>query len=240
MRQIHGDASPKQRATRLVALLLMAAGALLALGPTFAINAWDARLAKRQRADTGRWIASHLDPAATRRRRDGARRTVMSGRAGYLLEIPRIGVRLVVHLLEPGVFRGLNTPDLYRYGVGQVPFTTALGDVSPGAAGTAVITGHRTTSGAPFRHLDLLRPGDLIILRQGAAIQRWRMVGAAVIAPTDVDAIRSRSGVPRLVLLTCTPPFSARARLMVDARLAQADAANTIAIKGGRMAHETP
>ena len=240
MRAVHGGASSKPRTTGSIGVLLMAAGALLALGPTFAITAWDAHLARLQRADTSRWIASHLDPVVSSPPR-GAQEMVMSGQAGYLLEIPRIGVRLVVHLLEPGVFQGLNTPDLYRYGVGQVPFTTALGNVSPGAVGTAVITGHRTTSGAPFRHLDLLNRGDLIVLRQGAAVQRWRVAGAAVIAPTDVDAIRSRPGIRQLVLLTCTPPFSARARLMVDARPAQADAANTDTIKeGGSMIYGIP
>jgi sortase A len=227
-----GNAPTLRSRTLGAAALLMAAGALLAFGPTFAVNAWDAYLARLQQADTTRWIASHLPSGTARRDRHADDGVMTPGRTGYLLEIPRIGVRIVVHLLEPGVFRGLNTPTLYRYGVGQVPFTTALGNVSPGAAGTAVITGHRTTSGAPFRHLDLLKPGDQVILRKDAAIQRWRVEGSATVAPADVDAIRSRPGVRRLVLLTCTPPFSARARLMVDARLAQMDAANSDTIGG--------
>lgn len=227
MRPARRGSSSRPRPRTLVALLLISAGAVLAFGPKAAINAWDTYLARLQQAETDRWVASHVSSGPVHHPRRVDDQAMTPGRTGYLLEIPRIGVRIVVHVLEPGVFQGLNTPNLYRYGVGQVPFTTTLGNVSPGAPGTAVITGHRTTSGAPFRHLDLLQPGDLILLRKGAAIQRWRVDASAVVAPTDVDVIRSRPGIRRLVLLTCTPPFSARSRLMIDARLAQADVAKT-------------
>jgi LPXTG-site transpeptidase (sortase) family protein len=121
-------------------------------------------------------------------------------------------------MLEPVALTGVPTPTLTRYGLGQIPYTTVLANVSPGADGTAAIAGHRTTHGAPFRHLDLLQPGDLILVRKGPATQQWQVSDTAVIAPTDVNAIRSRPGVPRLVLLACTPPFSAKSRLMVVAQ----------------------
>ncbi len=144
---------------------------------------------------------------------------VEPGREGYLLEIPKIGVQAIVHSLEPDVFAGRNTPTLKRYGVGQVPFTPDLGNVSPGASGTAVITGHRTTSGAPFRHLDRLEPGDVIIIRKGAREQRWTVVSSATVAPGRVEVIRSLPGTRRLAVVACSPPFSDRARLIVYARL---------------------
>ena len=211
----------KQRSTTGIALVLMALGAVCAFGPTLAINALDAYVAGIHRAETARWIAAHV-PRGTPR----SAGIITPGRGGYLLEIPRIGVQLVVHMLEPVVLSGVNTPTLRHYGAGQVPFTAALGDVSPGEDGTAVVAGHRTTYGAPFRHLDALKPGDVILLRQGTAMQQWRVDRSAVISPLDLDAIRSHPGVRRLVLLACTPPFSARARLMIDARPALGDAAN--------------
>ena len=220
--------SHKRRSTTVSAVVLMAAGALCAFGPTLALDALDAYVARVRQAETARWIALHL-PSKVARPADRVGASVITpGRDGYLLEIPRIGVRLVVHMLEPAVLNGVNTPTLRHYGAGQVPSTAALRDVSPGEDGTAVIAGHRTTSGAPFRHLDSLKPGDIILLRQGAAIQRWRVDATAVISPSDLDAIRSHPGVRRLVLLACTPPFSARARLMIDARLTPRDAANAI------------
>ncbi|HEV2439874.1 MAG TPA: class E sortase [bacterium] len=211
----------KRRSSTSIAVVLVALGALCAFGPTWAINALDDYVAALHRADTARWIAARV-PAGAARSTD----VVKPGRDGYLLEIPRIKVQLVVHMLEPVVLSGVNTPTLRHYGAGQVPFTAALRDVSPGEDGTAVIAGHRTTSGAPFRHLDALKPGDVILLRQGTAIQQWRVERSAVISPLDLDAIRSHPGVRRLVLLACTPPFSARARLMIDARPAPRDAAN--------------
>jgi LPXTG-site transpeptidase (sortase) family protein len=225
VRAFESQRSTRRRST--TGLVLVALGALCAFGPTLGINALDAYVARLHQAETARWIAAHVP-------RDVARSTdvITPGRDGYLLEIPRIGVQLVVHMLEPVVLSGVNTPTLRRYGAGQVPFTAALRDVSPGERGTTVIAGHRTTSGAPFRHLDALRPGDIIVLRQGTAIQQWRVEESAVISPLDLGAIRSRPGVRRLVLLACTPPFSARSRLMISARLAVSDAANANTMTG--------
>jgi LPXTG-site transpeptidase (sortase) family protein len=222
----------RRRSTTGIAVVLIAAGALCAFGPTLAINALDAYFARVHRAETARWIAAHV-PGRVARSGDGITTDVIKpGGDGYLLEIPRIGVQLVVHMLEPAVLTGVNTATLRRYGAGQVPFTDALRNVSPGEDGTAVIAGHRTTHGAPFRHLDLLKPGDVILLRQGTAVQRWRVEASSVISPSDLDAIRSRPGAHRLVLLACTPPFSARARLMIDARPAVSGAANANTMTG--------
>ncbi len=159
---------------------------------------------------------------------------ITPGDEGYLLLIPKIGVRAIVHTLEPTVFSGHNTPMLKRYGVGQIPYTPDLRNVSPGADGTAAITGHRTTSGAPFRHIDRLQQGDLIIIRKSALEQRWRVASSTTTAPSQVKAIRSVPGARRLVVLACDPPFSARERLIVYASI--------VTVKGDTAARvtETP
>jgi sortase A len=217
----------KRRSTIGIALALIVAGVGLIFGPTLAINLWDAHIARLRAVRTAQWMAKHLRPTAVPPRtspKAAETPVIAPGGAGYLLEIPRLGLRLVVHMLEPVALTGVPTPVLTRYGLGQIPYTTALRNVSPGGDGTTAIAGHRTTHGAPFRHLDTLKPGDLILVRKGAQVQQWVVEQQAVIAPTDVEAIRSHPGVRRLVLLACTPPFSAKSRLMISARLAAATA----------------
>jgi LPXTG-site transpeptidase (sortase) family protein len=213
------------------AIALIIAGALLAFGPTLAINLSDDYVAHLRDAETSRWMVRHLAPPRARSSDQVDAPIITPGTEGYLLEIPRLGLRLVVHMLEPAVLQGTNTPTLRHYGLGQVPYTAMLRDVSPGGDGTAVIAGHRTTHGAPFRHLDELRPGDGIILRQGGKIQHWRVASTGVILPTDLNAIRSHPGDRQLVLLACTPPFSSRERLMIDARPAHGVAARADGMK---------
>jgi LPXTG-site transpeptidase (sortase) family protein len=228
----------KRHATVGIALALIIAGGLLTFGPTLALNLWDAHLARLRDAQTARWMATHLRPAAVhvgsaRRAAPAGLGVITPGRDGYLLEIPALNLRLVVHTLEPAALMGVPTPTLTRYGLGQIPYTAQLRNVSPGGNGTTAIAGHRTTHGAPFRHLDLLKPGDVILVRKGARVQQWRVTASAVIAPTDVDAIRSHAGAQRLVLLACTPPFSDQSRLMIvaePAALAPVIATSTVPV----------
>lgn len=199
-----------------IGVALIASGVALFVAPSLLIQMADAHLNRIQRAEVRQWVLTHGP------RIDAAIRTstavIEPGRDGYLLEIPKIGVRVIVHELEPDVFSGANTPTLKRYGVGQLPYTPDLRNVSPGAEGTAVITGHRTTSGAPFRHIDRLGPGDIVIVRRGALQQRWEIVYSTKVAPSRLDAIRSLPSARRLVILACNPPFSAAERLIVYSR----------------------
>jgi LPXTG-site transpeptidase (sortase) family protein len=220
MRFVEGP-KKKKRLTIAIALALIVAGAVLAFGPTALLTLWDAHIARLRQAYTGRWMAKHLAHPGTRANVAQAP-VITPGPDGYLLEIPRLNLQLVVHMLEPIALTGVPTPTLTRYGLGQIPYTAVLKNVSPGGDGTAAIAGHRTTHGAPFRHLDVLKPGDLILVRKGTEIQQWRVSLNTVIAPTDVEAIRSHPGVRRLVLLACTPPFSAKSRLMIVAGLSGA------------------
>jgi LPXTG-site transpeptidase (sortase) family protein len=216
---------------RLVALLLILVGGTLAIDARAVIRFGDGIAARAHARETMKWIrANDAAGDAGRAAPSQARGSVIApGREGYLLLIPRIGVRLVVRELEVEVFSGRNTPTLRRHGLGQVPYTHQLRNVSPGGDGTAAITGHRTTSGAPFRNIDRLRPGDLIIIRKGSVEQQWAVEGSAVVPPSAVGAIKSRPGTKRLVLLACTPPFTARERLVVKARLKQETASTSLA-----------
>jgi sortase A len=132
-------------------------------------------------------------------------RTRRDGQAVAELRIARIGLRTIV-------VRGTTAADL-RDGPGLI-----AGTPLPGQRGTTAIAGHRTTYGAPFRHLDALRRGDAITLRLPYASFRYRVEGRRIVNPGDLSVLR-RVGHDRLVLSACHPLFSAARRIVVLARL---------------------
>ena len=133
------------------------------------------------------------------------------------IRIPRIGASFVV-------VKGTSGSDLDS-GPGIYGET-----VFPGMAGTTAIAGHRTTYLAPFRHVDLLRPGSRIMLNMPYAHFVYTVIGKQVVAPTDVRAAVGNVGYSRLVLSACTPLFSAAKRLLVYARLTR-----TVPVGAGRV-----
>ena len=124
------------------------------------------------------------------------------------LRIPRLDAHFVV-------VQGTTTSSLRR-GPGHYS-----GTALPGQDGTVGIAGHRTTYGAPFRHLDALRRGDPITVTMPYGRFVYRVEGTRIVKPDDVSTLRS-IGRQRLVLTACHPLYSAAKRLVVIARLEQA------------------
>ena len=89
----------------------------------------------------------------------------------------------------------------------------------PGAAGNAVITGHRDTF---FRHLHELEKGDLIVVRRAGKTYQYEVTSKRVVAADDLSVLQpSNSG--HLTLITCYPTYyigPAPERLVVFAQLA--------------------
>jgi sortase A len=144
--------------------------------------------------------------------------------------IPRIGASYVV-------VAGTNTEAL-ESGPGIYPETSF-----PGIAGTTAIAGHRTTFLAPFRHIDALSRGSVILLNMPYARFTYTVIGQQVVSPRDVQAAVAKVGYSRLVLSACTPLFSAAKRLLVFARLTRtvpAGAARTLPGGGAPQPIETP
>lgn len=121
------------------------------------------------------------------------------------LTIPTIGVDVIV-------IQGTGRGDL-REGPGHWPETPM-----PGAGGNFVVSGHRTTYGAPFFKLDKLVEGDLIELTTPYAALRYEVTRSVIVFPTQVDVVAQR-GVEEISLATCHPIYSARQRLVIQARL---------------------
>jgi len=112
------------------------------------------------------------------------------------------------------VVEGVSVDDL-KNGAGHIPATPL-----PGQPGNAVISGHRTTYGAPFHELDELEPGDRIEVETAIGLHVYAVRSLEVVRPTDVWVTESRPGA-WLTLTTCHPKFSARERLVVFAELVE-------------------
>ena len=85
-------------------------------------------------------------------------------------------------------------------------------------AGNVSIAGHRTTYGAPFRHVDQLEPGDEIILYFGEKIYVYSVESVFETHTRDWSVIDA-TPEPALTLTTCHPPGWATKRLVVRAGL---------------------
>jgi sortase A len=126
-----------------------------------------------------------------------------------------------------------------KNGAGHMP-----GTALPGQFGNAVISGHRTTYGAPFHNLDQLDPGDPIEVETAVGTHVYAVREVRVVQPTALwvtgttdERLAEVAGTtftdPRrgawLTLTTCNPKFSARERLVVFAELVDGPNAAVIA-----------
>lgn len=93
--------------------------------------------------------------------------------------------------------------------------------VSPGQPGNAMISGHRTTYGAPFHDIDKLVPGDRISVQvPGQPDAVFEVRGTQILTPSDVQVSDQTPGV-RLTLTACHPIGSAKQRIIVQAELVE-------------------
>ena len=195
---------------------LVVAG-LLVLADAAAMLAWQEPLSALRATRTQHHLAAQLhalELSAPRHTADAAHlaidaralaRSRRDGQPLAELRIARIGLRAVV-------VRGTAPGDL-REGPGLI-----AGTPLPGQHGTTAIAGHRTTYGAPFRHLDALRRGDAITVRLPDGTFHYAVEDRRIVQPRDLSVLR-RVGHDRLVLSACHPLFSAARRIVVFARL---------------------
>jgi len=132
------------------------------------------------------------------------RRQPLKGDAIARIEIPAIGV-------DEYVVEGTDLDSL-RKGPGHYPETPL-----PGEGGTAAIAGHRTTYGAPFRHIDELDPGDRIIIDMPDGRFIYRVEESKIVDDQDLSVLEP-VGYRRLMLSACHPLYSAAQRIIVYAR----------------------
>jgi sortase A len=180
---------------------MMVSGVLL-IGDAAATLLWQepvsAFVAERQQDQLQRQLD---DPVVVKRVID---RKPLKGDAIGKIIIPKIGV-------DEYVVEGTDTESL-RKGPGHYPDTPL-----PGARGTVAIAGHRTTYGAPFRNVDKLKHGDMIVLDMPDHRYVYRVERTKIVEPTDLSVL-DRVGHDRLILSACHPLYSAAQRIVVFAR----------------------
>ena len=119
------------------------------------------------------------------------------------LSIPAIGIDVAVVKST--------TADALKGGPGHFS-DTAL----PGQGETVAIAGHRTTYGAPFRNIDELDEGDVLLVKRQGEEFRYEVTKKRIVDPGEVGILSGKG--ERLLLTTCHPVFSASQRLVVYAR----------------------
>ena len=139
-----------------------------------------------------------------------------------VLRIPRLGDW---NDRPPVVVEGVTTAHLKK-GPGHIP-----GTALPGEVGNVVLSGHRTTYGAPFERFGELQPGDAVVLETRDTWFTYTVTGTRIVRPTAVEVTYpvpgERGATPTerlLTMTTCHPRFSARQRMVVSAELTATDA----------------
>jgi sortase A len=135
---------------------------------------------------------------------------VKPGAPVAILRIPRIGLDMVV-------VEGIDDRSL-QAGPGHYPGTA----LPWSSRGRVAIAGHRTTFLHPFWDLQLLLPGDRIVLDSRWGRFVYQVTTTRVVLPTDTSVL-APTRRPTLVLTTCEPRFSASHRLVVFAQRIEAD-----------------
>ncbi|MDT0545473.1 MULTISPECIES: class E sortase [Streptomyces] len=163
-----------------------------------------------------RWATGPVGGAATAAQGRAEPRPYRDGSSFAIMYIPRFGTDWVKPVLE-----GTAT-DTLKKGLGHYARTARLG-----ARGNFAVAGHRRTYGDPFKDFPRLRPGDAVVLTDGATWYTYRIDQRPYrTLPTDVgviDPVPRKSGFRGpgryLTLTTCEPEWGHSHRLIAWAHL---------------------
>lgn len=112
---------------------------------------------------------------------------------------------------------GLGDAENLKRGPGHLPETAY-----PGQPGNCVISGHRTTYGAPFRHLEQVQRGDEIILMTAHHRHTYLAEEQHIVEPTDLTVIEQGEEA-KVTLTACHPWYSAAQRIVVIGSLVESE-----------------
>ena len=121
------------------------------------------------------------------------------------IEIPKIGV-------SKNLFEGVTLTTLDR-GPGHWP-----GTAMPGRAGNVVVGGHRTSHDRPFRNVDQLVPGDLVIFTTVDGRFVYNVTYTEIVYP-DAIWIINQTADATATLFACHPVGSTRQRIIIHLAL---------------------
>jgi sortase A len=139
----------------------------------------------------------------------------------FNLRMPTIGVNTIVVQGVEDDQLALGPGHYPSCGNGfRPPLCTEGDEVWPGERGRVIVSGHRTTHGAPFWDLDKLERGDPVVTRTRWGDFTYRVSGMEVVAPNarDIANPEATNGY-EIAFTTCNPKFSAAQRLIVYAEM---------------------
>jgi sortase (surface protein transpeptidase) len=207
--------------------LLVTCGAVLLLFVVYEVYVTDLLTDRRQDQLAEQLQEDWAEPGPPRDLRE-----LEIGDAFGVLRIPRLGEDYARVVLE-----GTTEAELSQ-GPGHY-----AGTAMPGEQGNVALAGHRVGKGSPFLELDVMRPGDPIVVETADSWFVYRVLGdqasgdlaadpsgipgRQIVSPTALEVIsptpnQVAAAAPTgayLTLTTCHPRFSARQRLIVHARL---------------------
>jgi sortase A len=138
-----------------------------------------------------------------------------SGAVFAILHIPRLGDKSIP------VLQG-TTLDLLGRGAGHYKDSAM-----PGQVGNFAVAGHRKTHGEPFRYLDGMRSGDLIVVETATTWYTYREdADPFIVDPSDLGVVAPVPGHPGvtptrklITLTTCNPWWASTQRMIVTGAL---------------------
>ncbi|MGB3735205.1 MAG: class E sortase [Ilumatobacter sp.] len=92
------------------------------------------------------------------------------------------------------------------------------GTAMPGQVGNVVVAAHRTSHGGPFRNIDQLVAGDIVLFTTDAGEIEYTVTGTQIVNP-DAIWIVDPTDTPTATLFACHPPGSVAQRIVVNLEL---------------------
>ena len=101
----------------------------------------------------------------------------------------------------------------------ELPLCSHHEEVLPGEKGRVIVSGHRTTYGAPFWDMDALARGDAVIVQTEWGRFVYRVTRQRIIDAAESGSVVKKGKKAEIMFTTCHPRFSAAQRLLVFAEL---------------------
>jgi sortase A len=201
------------KAVRTVGELLITAGLVVLLFVAYELWGTGLETSRAQHELEQQWLEAAPDPVVPKAGEPAPK--IPLGSALARIWVPRFGksYRWVIG-------EGVSLPAL-RKGPGHYPGTEL-----PGQVGNFVVSGHRTTYGAPFNKVDKLRNGDAIVIETRGSWFTYRVIDTDVVRPTQTEVTwpvpYDKKATPTKAMITltsCHPKFSAQRRYVVFGEL---------------------
>lgn len=134
------------------------------------------------------------------------------------IPIPTPGLQQAVRIQIPSL--SVDAPIVQGDGWEQLKKGVAqhIGTPDPGANGNIVLSAHNDIYGEIFRHLDRLKPGDIVTLSTNQRHYTYVVTGTQIVEPTRVEVMNPTPNAV-VTLISCYPYLIDNQRIVVSAVL---------------------